>query len=103
MEVTLSNEVKTKLNNAVDECVNSMYRIRAEKEFQKEVLARMKEEIDGFDAQTFNAVVAERFDSKTSDKVAKLEDSIALNEILIAHKRGSNTETTPPTGEDESE
>ena len=95
MEITLSPDVMTKLDNAVTECVNSLVRSQAEKDFRKDVLDRLKEEIDGFKPADFNALVKERFDDSITNKVAQLEAVIELNDALNEHRRKSKTYVAP--------
>ena len=96
MEITLSPEVMTKLDNAVNECVTSMMRIEHEKDFQKDVVDRMKEEIDGFKPADFNALVRERLNEKISEKIAKLESVVELNDALIEHRRKTKNTVSQP-------
>ena len=97
MEITLSPDVMTKLDNAVSECVNSLVRSQAEKDFRKDVLDRLKDEIDGFKPSDFNALVKERYDDSITDKVAKLEAVIELNDALNEHRRKSKVAVSKPT------
>lgn len=100
MEITLSPDVMTKLDNAVTECVNSLVRTQAEKDFRKDVLDRLKEEIDGFKPADFNALVKERFDDSITNKVAQLEAVIELNDALNEHRRKSKTCVAAPSSEE---
>ena len=100
MEITLSPDVMTKLDNAVTECVNSLVRTQAEKDFRKDVLDRLKEEIDGFKPADFNALVKERFDDSITNKVAQLEAVIELNDALNEHRRKSKTSVAAPSSEE---
>lgn len=100
MEITLSPDVMTKLDNAVTECVNSLVRTQAEKDFRKDVLDRLKEEIDGFKPADFNALVKERFDDSITNKVAQLEAVIELNDALNEHRRKSKTYVAAPSSEE---
>lgn len=99
MEITLSPDVMTKLDNAVNECVNSLVRSQAEKDFRKDVLDRLKDEIDGFKPSDFNALVKERYDDSITDKVAKLEAVIELNDALNEHRRKSKVVTSKPVSD----
>lgn len=103
MDITLSPEVMTKLDNAVNECVTSMMRIEHEKDFQKDVVDRMKEEIDGFKPADFNALVKERLNDKISEKIAKLESVVELNDALIEHRRKMKNTVTQPATSDEAD
>ena len=103
MEITLSPDVMTKLDNAVTECVNSLVRSQAEKDFRKDVLDRLKEEIDGFKPADFNALVKERFDDSITNKVAQLEAVIELNDALNEHRRKSKTYLAPVAADSDEE
>jgi hypothetical protein len=103
MEITLSPDVMTKLDGAVTECVNSLVRSQAEKDFRKDVLDRLKEEIDGFKPADFNALVKERFDDSITNKVAQLEAVIELNDALNEHRRKSKTYLAPVSSADTEE
>ena len=100
MEITLSPDVMTKLDNAVTECVNSLVRSQAEKDFRKDVLDRLKDEIDGFKPADFNALVKERFDDSITNKVAQLEAVIELNDALNEHRRKQKTYVAAPSSEE---
>lgn len=97
MEIILSPDLMTKLDNAVNECVDSLVRANAEKEFRKDVMEMLKDEIDGFKPADFNALVKERFDDSITEKVAKLESVIEMNDALIEHRRKNKTQTVAPT------
>lgn len=100
MEITLSPETLTKLDNAVTECVNSLTRTQGEKDFRKSVLDRMKEEIDGFKPADFNALVLERYDDRITNKIAKMEAVVEMNDALNDHRRKTKVKQNPAFGEE---
>jgi len=83
-EYQLSPEEQRKLNNAVEEVVQSLIRQDAEVQFRKDVAERVKEEL-GFKASELNALAKERFDNKATEQVEKWQDVIDLNEMLLAN------------------
>jgi len=89
-EVILTPDVMTILNNAVNECVDSIVRSQAEAEFRKDVISRVKEECD-MSAADFNKLVKERFDSTISTKIEDLEKIVSINEALIKHGNRNTT------------
>lgn len=70
-----------KLNGMVDEAVSSMERVYNEKMFKKDLLDRVKDEIH-ISASDFNALVNERYESKSTKAVEKHEAIAEMNEIL---------------------
>lgn len=103
MQITLSPDTLTKLDNAVTECVNSLIRGQAEKDFRKDVLDRMKEEIDDFKPADFNALVLERYDDRITNKIAKMESVVEMNDALNEHRRKTKIHLNPalPDTDDE--
>lgn len=101
-DFTLDPASMTKLDNAVTECVNSLMKSEAERCFRKDVLDRMKEELDIKPAD-FNALVKERFNDSISEKIAKLEVVVELNDALNENRRKQKLKVTAPTGEPEDE
>jgi len=83
-EYQLSPEEQRKLNNAVEEVVQSLIRQDAEVQFRKDVAERVKEEL-GFKSAELNALAKERFDNKATEQVEKWQDVIDLNEMLLAN------------------
>jgi len=88
------------INDAVTECVNSLIRIDGEKQFMKDVAERLNDEL-GLEKALFNRVVKERFDSKVSKNVEKLEESVEFNEELLTAARNANTITVDPDNDEE--
>lgn len=89
-EIIYSDAVLSILEGCVQEACDSLTRQQAEKDLRAEIAQRVKEEV-GMAASDFNAIVKERYDDSLSEKVAKLEEAIALNERLIDHRRKRNT------------
>lgn len=89
-DITYSDAVLTMLEGCVQEASDSLVRQQAEKDLRGEIAQRVKEEV-GMSTSEFNALVKERYDESLSDKVAKLEEAIAINERLIDHRRKRNT------------
>ena len=77
-----SPEQLKKLEGAVKESVESLYRSEAEAAFRKDVAERMKEELNMKPAD-FNALVAERFAEKSTKKLMKAQEIVDLNEELL--------------------
>lgn len=83
-EYQLSKEEQKKLNDAVDEMVNSLIRQDAEVQLRKDIAERVKEEL-GFKSSELNALARERFDNKATEQVEKFQDVIDLNSLLLAN------------------
>ena len=77
-----SKEEQTKLNNAVEELVQSLIREDGEKQFRKDVAARIKEEL-GFKSSDLNDLAKERFENAATEKVEKMQNIVDLNELLL--------------------
>jgi protein-disulfide isomerase-like protein with CxxC motif len=77
----LSPEQFTALDKAIQECVQSNFRIEGEKSFQKDVSARIKDEL-GIKPAEFNKLVSEYFDNKVSDNIQKLESILEIKEQI---------------------
>lgn len=83
MEWSLSTtEDKIKLNNAIEEARGSLIRIDDEKSFQRDVAARMQEEL-GVPKSDFNQLVKERYKDKGSETIGKLQPLVDFNEELV--------------------
>lgn len=77
----LTPEQFVALDKAIQECVDSNTRIEGEKSFQKDVAARIKDEI-GVKPADFNKLVSEYFDNKVSENIRKLEDVLAIKDQI---------------------
>jgi|AntDeeMinimDraft_6_1070357.scaffolds.fasta_scaffold08902_1 hypothetical protein len=75
-----------KINTIVDECVDSYRRDETEKFFRQDAYDGLKENV-AIKRETFNAIVKERFDEKSSKIIEKHEDIIALNEMIVANTK----------------
>lgn len=89
---------QVKLNNAIDEAVQSLMRQKGVERKEKDHRADIFEEVSknqgiAIDKSTFTAFVNERFEGKSSDIVEKHEDIISWNEIL-ENNRNSAPEAT---------
>lgn len=71
-----------KINNIVNDCVDSYRREESEKHLRKELFEDLKDEVPITKA-LFNALVKERFDESSTKAVEKHEDIIQLDEILL--------------------
>lgn len=82
-----------KINNAVDECVNSLVREQSEKDFRKDVQERMKDEL-GMDKDTlkyFKLAVNERYKEDVAEKMKVFEDSLSFNDQLLEAESNHKT------------
>lgn len=84
-EYQLTPEQQKKLDGAVEEMVDSFIRQDAEVQFRKDVAERVKEEL-GFKSSELNALAKERFESKATETVEKMQNIIDLNDLLIANR-----------------
>ena len=82
-EIILSQPEKVKLDGMVRELVDSLTRSEAEKSFRKDVGDRAKEEL-GIKPALLNQIAAERFNDSITEKLAKLEEVVDLNDELIS-------------------
>tara|TARA_Y100000593_G_scaffold34758_1_gene68228 strand:+ start:880 stop:1209 length:330 start_codon:yes stop_codon:yes gene_type:complete len=94
-DIIFSAEVLTKLDNAVQEAADSLVRQQGEKDLRSEIASMVKEEI-GLSTSEFNSLVKERYDDSISEKIAKLEGTVELNEKLTEHRRKNRTQTALP-------
>jgi hypothetical protein len=94
-DIIFSAEVLTKLDNAVQEAADSLVRQQGEKDLRAEIASMVKEEV-GLTTAEFNALVKERYDDSISEKIAKLELTVELNEKLTDHRRKTRTATAIP-------
>lgn len=63
---------KDKVKSAVEEMVNSMFRVQAEKDIQKAIAERMNEE-EGMDKAEFKKIAKFAYDLSLDEKKAELE------------------------------
>lgn len=77
------------IDSCVEEAVGSLIRQEAEKDLRKDIITRMKEEFSMKPA-TFNMLVGERFDSKSSKNLEKHEEIVNFNDKLIARSKQTN-------------
>lgn len=84
-----------KINNIVNDCVDSYRRDESEKLFRATAFDDLKEEVPITKA-IFNALVKERFDESSTKAVEKHEDIVALEEML----RNNNKAASEPDEED---
>jgi len=88
-DTILTRDEMIKLDKMVRECLDSLTRSEAEASFRKDVASRAKDELSVPPA-LFNAIVKERFNESITEKLAKLEEVIDMNDELIAAAKGSN-------------
>lgn len=79
--ISLTDEQKTILRNAVQEAVDSLLRVGAEKDLQKDIAERIQEKL-GIKKADFTKLVSEKFEGKVSEQIAKLESVVELKEML---------------------
>lgn len=79
--ISLTDEQKQILRDAVKESVDSLLRISSEKELQKDIAERIQEKL-GIKKADFTKLVSEQFEGKVSDQIAKLEAVVELKEML---------------------
>lgn len=84
-----------KLNRMIDEAVTSCERQYNEKMFRKDVSDRAKDEL-GVATSDFNALVAERFESKATKNIEKYETIAHMNEILQNNSGAASVTTSDP-------
>lgn len=88
-DIILTQPEKVKLNNMVKELVDSLTRSEAEKSFRSDVAARAKEEL-GIKPTILNQIAAERFNDSITEKLAKLEEVVDLNDELISAAKNAS-------------
>lgn len=79
--ISLTTEQQQIVRDAVKESVDSLLRISAEKELQKDIADRIQEKL-GIKKADFTKLVSEQYEGKVSDQIAKLEAIVELKEIL---------------------
>lgn len=94
-EIILTPDVMTAVDNAVEECVNSLIRVQAENEFRKDVVSALKEKCDLSTSQ-FNALVKERLEGAATKRIEKDDNIVSLNEALIQHRKRNKVQVTEP-------
>jgi len=77
-----------KLNDMIEEAVDSLIREDSEKQFRKDVAERAKEELKLKSSQ-FNALVKERFNQTATKTYEKNESIIEFNEELLTAARNA--------------
>lgn len=87
-EYQLSPEEQRKLNNAVEEVVQSLIRQDAEVQFRKDVAETLREELN-FKSSDLMALARERLENKASEQVEKYQDIVDLNSVLISNCSGT--------------
>jgi hypothetical protein len=98
-EIILTPDVMTAVDNAVEECVNSLIRVQAENEFRKDVVSALKEKCDLSTSQ-FNALVKERLEGAATKRIEKDDNIVSLNEALIQHRK-NRVRVQPVDGDEE--
>lgn len=94
-EIILTADVMTAVDNAVEECVNSLIRVQAENEFRKDVVTALKEKCDLTTSQ-FNALVKERLEGAATKRIEKDDNIVSLNEALIQHRKRNKVQLIEP-------
>lgn len=98
-EIILTADVMTAVDNAVEECVNSLIRVQAENEFRKDVVTALKEKCDLTTSQ-FNALVKERLEGAATKRIEKDDNIVSLNEALIQHRKRNKVQLIEPDDEE---
>ena len=70
-----------KLNGCIREMVDSLFRVQAEKDLQKEIKERVKDEFPQLDV-SFTDMVKESYDNSVSDVAAKKQAAVDLLEEI---------------------
>jgi hypothetical protein len=86
---------QTKLNNMVEEAVDSHIRSSAEKNLRSDIATRAKEEL-ALKTSDFNALVNERFEEKSTKAIEKHEAIAELNELLKNNCNRSSSDDSAP-------
>ena len=79
--ISLTPEQQQIIRDAVKESVDSLLRISAEKELQKDIADRIQEKL-GIKKADFAKLVSAQYEGKVSDQIAKLEAIVELKEML---------------------
>jgi hypothetical protein len=79
--ISLTDEQKQILRDAVKESVDSLLRVSSEKELRKDIADRIQEKL-GIKRDDFTKLVSEQYEGKVSDQIAKLESVVELKEML---------------------
>jgi hypothetical protein len=79
--ISLTDEQKQILRDAVKESVDSLLRVSSEKELQKDIAERIQEKLN-IKKTDFTKLVSEQYEGKVSDQIAKLESVVELKEML---------------------
>lgn len=72
-----------KLNGCIREMVDSMFRVQGEKDLQKEIKQRVKDEFPHLDAN-FTDIVKESYDNSVSETIAKKQAAVDLLDEIEA-------------------
>lgn len=81
MPITLTQEQKIVLSQAVDEAVKSKYREQSEKELRREIAKKIKDEIQ-IPTKTFNSVVLRKYKNDAEKLNEDVEEVLDLAEEL---------------------
>jgi hypothetical protein len=82
MSVSLTDEQKSIVRDAVKECIASRVRCEAEKDLQKDIAERIKEKF-GIKPAVFNAIVGEAYEKKVTNQIEKLTEAVELAEMIM--------------------
>lgn len=83
--VSLTDEQKQIVRDAIKECIASRVRCEAEKDLQKDIAERMKEKL-GLKPALFNALVGEAYENKVSSQIEKLTEAVELSELIMGSR-----------------
>lgn len=84
--INATPQEKKELSKLIDECVNSMVREQAEKDYRKDVAADLKEKYH-MERSYFNQLVKNRYDNSVKEKYDKMEDILEFDEELRTAQR----------------
>lgn len=83
--ISLTDEQKQIVRDAIKECIASRVRCEAEKELQKDIAERMKDKL-GLKPALFNALVGEAYEKKVSSQIEKLTEAVELSELIMGSR-----------------
>lgn len=83
--ISLTDEQKQIVRDAIKESIASRVRCEAEKELQKDIAERMKDKL-GLKPALFNALVGEAYEKKVSSQIEKLTEAVELSELIMGSR-----------------
>ena len=79
----ITEEMREAVNNALNEMKNSMIRVDSEKDHQKDISARMKEEWD-IPKREFNKLAKIMYNASLAEEARKNEEFISFAEGILS-------------------